>query len=177
VEFFNAFGAAGKIQMDQYLYRHFVAAPQNEIQSVTDMLLLDDNDGNLANGTPNVAKFYQGFTVRHGVPFPVQLINIVHQPLHDTLDQFQPYQVHGAVSSITGTVTAVTLYWRLTGTAAFTPVNLSNLGGGAYMGVIPVQPPAQTIEYYIRAADSSGIVAFSPAGAPAAVNSFSTTLT
>lgn len=68
--FAAAMGQTGKDLVDTYLFQHFSAAPQDETIAVLEMLLLDDNDGNLANGTPNVLLFHQGFTVAHGVPFP-----------------------------------------------------------------------------------------------------------
>ena len=80
--------------MDDYLYQHFHSTPTNQIESLLDLLLLNDNDANLANGTPDADKFYQGFTVQHSVPFPLPVITLTHTPLADTMDQLQAYQIH-----------------------------------------------------------------------------------
>ncbi len=171
VQFANAFGAAGKVQIDEYLYRHFHGSPQDEVESCLDLLVQDDNDANLVNGTPNVLKFYQGFTVQHGVPFPIALVAITHDPLNDTLDQLQNYQVHATAASLVGSsVTSVQLFYSVNN-AAFVSVPMT-FGGADYAGSIPVQAAASSIRYYIRVQDSGGLISFLPAGAPAAAYTF-----
>ena len=76
--FATHYGAAGKTMMDDYLYQHFHSTPANQIESCLDMMLLNDNDANITNGTPDAALFYQGFTVQHSVPFPIPIITINH---------------------------------------------------------------------------------------------------
>ena len=94
------YGTAGKVMMDDYLYQHFHATPANQIESCLDMMLLNDNDANITNGTPDALLFYQGFTVQHSVPFPIPLMMINHNALRDTMDQLQNYQVHAAGTAI-----------------------------------------------------------------------------
>jgi|GEM_PF-5983538 len=175
VQFSNAFGAAGKTQMDQYLFRHFVGAPQSEPDSLMEMLLLDDNDANLANGTPNLSKFYQGFTVQHAVPFPIPLVNITHTPLRDTLDQYQPYEVRAQASALGGSpVTSMTLYWRNGSSAAFTSTAMQSLGGTEWRAAIPVQPSGSLVQYYMQASASGGFTGLSPNGGATAPHIFRT---
>ena len=174
VQFANAFGSLGKDQMDAYLFQHFSGTPQDETESLMEMLLLDDNDANLANGTPNLAKFYQGFTTQHGVPFPLQLVSVQHQPLLDTMDQYQPYTVQATVGSITGGfISSVLCYYRVNG-GGFTGVPMTAVSAGTYRGSIPNQPSGTSIDYYVRAVDTNASVGTSPAGAPSAYHSFST---
>lgn len=175
VQFSNAFGAAGKVQMDEYLFQHFAGCPQSEPDALMDMLLLDDNDGNVANGTPNLAKFYQGFTTQHGVPFPLPLVSIAHTQLFDTLDQYQPYEVQATATPMPGaSVSSMTLFWRNGSAAPFTQAPMATLGAGLWRAAIPVQPSNSIVQYYMRAIDSTGIQAFSPAGAPTGTHVFRT---
>ncbi|MAG57890.1 MAG: hypothetical protein CMJ83_16520 [Planctomycetes bacterium] len=174
VQFNNAMGQAGKDLMDSYLFQSLSGAPQDEIAVVMEMLLLDDNDGNLANGTPNVSLFHQGFTIQHGVPFPLQLVTVGHQPLVDTLDQLQPYEIRATASSITGSnVSNLTLFWRA-GAPNFTPAPMTQ-SGGTWVGFIPNQAGGATVEYYLSAIAGSNS-GTSPAGAPAATHRFRTAL-
>ncbi len=175
VQFANAFGAAGKTQMDQYLFRHFIGAPQSETDALTDMLILDDNDANLANGTPNLSKFHQGFTVQHAVPFPLPLVNITHAPLHDTLDQYQPYEVRATATAFSGSgATGVTLFWRNGASASFTSVAMQALAGNEWRAAIPVQPAGSVVQYYLQASAAGGLTGLSPSGGAAAPHLFRT---
>lgn len=175
VQFSNAFGAAGKVQMDEYLFQHFFGGAQSEPDALMDLLLLDDNDGNVTNGTPNLAKFYQGFTVQHGVPFPVPLITLTHTPLFDTLDQYQPYEVRATANAMPGSiVNSMTLFWRNGSSGAFAQLAMASLGAGQWRAAIPVQATNSIIQYYMRAIDNSAIQAFSPANAPTAMHQFRT---
>ena len=173
--FAAAYGAAGKTMMDDYLYQHFHAGPQNEIESCMDMMLLNDNDANLANGTPDAGLFYQGFTVQHSVPFPIPLITINHNPLRDTMDQLQNYQVHATASALpglAGAITTGTTYYSVNG-GVFTALPMS-LVGSEYVAAIPVQPAGTTIRYYLEFQDSLAHVQKLPAGGAAAPFSFLT---
>jgi hypothetical protein len=173
--FAAAYGAAGKTMMDDYLYQHFHAGPQNEIESCMDMMLLNDNDANLANGTPDAGLFHQGFTVQHSVPFPIPLITINHNPLRDTMDQLQNYQVHATASALpglAGAITTGTTYYSING-GIFTALPMS-LVGSEYVAAIPVQPAGTTIRYYLEFQDSLAHVQKLPAGGAGAPFSFLT---
>lgn len=174
--FANAYGAAGKMMIDDYLYKHFHATPNDQAEVLVDMMLLNDNDANLANGTPDADKFYQGFTVQHSVPFPIQLISITHAPIADTMDQVQAYQVH-ATASPTGifpgaTISAATTFYSVSG-SAYSPVPMSP-SGGEFVGLIPVQPPGRVVSYYVQFADSQGHTEKLPASGAASPYSFKT---
>ncbi|MCY2961309.1 MAG: choice-of-anchor B family protein [Planctomycetota bacterium] len=59
-----------------------------------------------------------------------------------------------------------TLYWSTGG--AYTPVPLSPLGGDLYSAVFPSFPCGTTVNYYISATGTNGIVWTAPEGAPGA---------
>jgi Fungalysin/Thermolysin Propeptide Motif len=173
--FANAYGAAGKTMMDDYLYQHFHATPANQIESCMDMMLLNDNDANLANGTPDADKFYQGFTVQHGVPFPVPLIAIAHNPLKDTMDQVQNYQVHATATVLPvfpGVITTATT-WYSTNNGPFVAVPMLP-SGSEWVASIPVQPVGTTIGYYLEFQDSNSNVQKLPAGGAGSPFTFKT---
>lgn len=154
--FDTAYGAAGKVMMDEYLYQHFHGTPMNEIESMLEMLLLNDNDANLNNGTPDVDKFYQGFTVQHSVPFPIPFFTLSVDEINDTMDQIQNYQVHAtAVPNFGGNITSSTLFYSLNG-GSWVSAALPNVGGNNYFGTIPVQPVSTTVNYYVEFLDSVG---------------------
>jgi hypothetical protein len=165
--FASAYGAAGKTMMDDYLYQHFHSTPANQIESCMDMMLLNDNDANLANGTPDAAKFHQGFTVQHGVPFPIPLIAITHNPLADTMDQLQAQQIHASATVLPvfpGVIASATLYYALNGGAFVSQAMAPS--GPEWVAAIPAQPAGTAVGYYLEFQDSNAnIVKLPPAGA------------
>jgi hypothetical protein len=174
VQFANAYGPAGKVTMDEYLYQHFHGAPLDEVESCLEFLLLDDDDANVANGTPEASKFYQGFTVQHGIPFPIQVITITHATLKNTMDQLQPYQVHASgVPVLGGTIASAIVTYAINGGPAVGLV-MSSTGGSGYMASIPVQPPGKTISYFLQFQDSSGRTQTLPAAGATAPYTFRT---
>jgi hypothetical protein len=129
-----------------------------------EMLLLNDNDANLANGTPDLGKFHQGFTIQHSVPFPIPLIAIAHNPLKDSMDQLQPYQifVSSATPVLPGSIAAGTAFYSING-GAFVTVPMVPLGPG-WTASIPVQPAGTDIRYYVQFQDTNFITQKLPTG-------------
>jgi hypothetical protein len=173
-QFFTAMGAAGKDLADTYFFQSLTGAPQNEIEILLEMLLLDDNDGNLTNGTPNLMRFYTGFTTQHGVPFPLPLVS-VSVPIHaNSRNQLHPYEIRARVESVTGSaVTSATLLHRVAG-GSFSVVNMQNLGGNWFRGTIPNQAASGSVVEYYVSASAGGVVGTSPASAPTQVHRIET---
>jgi hypothetical protein len=48
--------------------------PRSEEEVLQRLLGLDDDDSDLANGTPSMAVLYAGFTARHGIPWPLDVV-------------------------------------------------------------------------------------------------------
>ena len=64
-----------------------------------------------------------------------------------------------------GGIAGVTLHYRDVGATAFKTLPLTLIGGGRYEATIPgVDVTATKIEYYVRATDTGGNVAYAPAG-------------
>jgi hypothetical protein len=66
------------------------------------------------------------------------------------------------------------LYWSTGG--AYTPTTLTPLGGDLYSAVFPTFPCGTTVEYYVAATGTNGIVWTAPEGAPGAAYSATATL-
>jgi hypothetical protein len=165
LEFANAFGAAGEAQMDGYLYQHFHGAPMTETDACLEMLLLDDDDANVLNGTPNTAKFLQGFTVDHGVPFPIPTLQVAHLPLGDTAEGLYPYEVRAAVSTFLGGAPASGSVLYSVDGGGFVAAPMTNLGA-EWAGFIPNQAGPANVAYFFAFSDVNGVVSTYPVGAP-----------
>lgn len=131
-----------------------------------DILTVDDDDGDIYNGTPNSHEIYTAFDA-HGIG-PGDRLDIVHAPLEDTDNDTDPYAV---VATITSTLTPVdedaifTNYWIDGGGSG--SLQMTPTGNPAeYSAMIPAQPTGSLIGYYIEAADLDGNIYRDPADAP-----------
>jgi hypothetical protein len=140
-------------------------------------LVADDDDGNLANGTPHLAAINAAFDA-HGIGTGY-FVSISHTPLAD--------QPRSGPFSVTATFTfdAASLgFGRLD---VMSPSLHYSINGGAFVsqrmtpmaspsqfnGTIPAAPGA-VVRYYLDAADMSGGHQSAPFGAPATAYSFLT---
>lgn len=130
-------------------YNQTVIAPIIEEQ----WLVLDDNDGNLGNGTPNFTDIDDAFREQGfpGVDLPT--IDILHTPLGNTQNEAGPYTVSADVTSLIGAnITSVELKYSVDGGSEQT-VAMSNTGGDTYEGNIPGQVSPAEVIYYVEASD------------------------
>ncbi|RYE22265.1 MAG: T9SS type A sorting domain-containing protein [Sphingobacteriales bacterium] len=111
-------------------------------------LMNDDNDANLANGTPHFNAITKAFA-RHGI-YLLGQVDIMHNEL--------PNQPTGSAIAVSASVsvadatylTGVTLNYKLRG-GAWVKVNMTNTTGSTYTGNIPAQSAVAVIDYYIAA--------------------------
>ncbi len=146
---------------------------QQQIDSVieTQWLTLDDDDGDLTNGTPHFGDIDAGFTDQGfpGIP-PISISNVTNVP--DTTNELGPYPVSATiVAQIAPPLTATTLHFRRNG-AAYTSLPMTNAGGNVFSASIPGQSGGARMDYYVSATDSGGHTLNSPAGAPGQTYSF-----
>jgi hypothetical protein len=172
----NSLGAsAGSFTSDLLFNSWMNAYNDSQIKTVvrTHWLVLDDDDGDIDNGTPHYTDIDQGF-VDQGFPAyvrkPVSLSGVTQ--LANTTDEVGPYvvSVH-ATANLAPPLSTPQLFWRVDG-GAFNPITMTALGGDQYSAAIPGQVSPAKIEYYLRASDSAAAVAFSPVGAPATTYRF-----
>ncbi len=119
-------------------------------------LTLDDNDGNVLNGTPNYGDIDGGFRDQGFPGVDLQLISIQHTALGDTQNETGPYVVNAAIASLIGSVITSAEVRYSVDSGATQTVAMGDLGGGNWTGNIPGQQSPVTVEYHIDAHDASG---------------------
>jgi hypothetical protein len=139
-----------------------------------DLLVVDDNDGNLLNGTPHYGAIRAAFT-GHGIAIPdtTSGVWIVHVPLPDAAMGAGPFQVDAKMGSFAAAFVAgsATLHWRYQN-GQFHADTMTPLGGDLYRGSIPTPPGGGRVDYYLTAADAGARTGASPEDAPATVHTF-----
>jgi len=117
-------------------------------------LVLDDDNGNVNDGTPNFADIDGGF-VQQSFPtfeFTWVLYQNVVEP-QDTQDESGPYTVQADLSTtVNAPVMGAMLNYRVNG-GAFQQVPMSFVSGTTYTADIPGQLSPAKVEWYIAATD------------------------
>ncbi|MEW6746018.1 MAG: IPT/TIG domain-containing protein [Planctomycetota bacterium] len=160
--------AAGDAVADALYIAWFDQYDDGQIKSwVRDhWLVLDDDDGNVNNGTPHFADIEGGFTDQGWPPFEIQPISITHTPLPDTQNESGPYTaIAEVISNMGNSITSVQLRYDVG--SGYTTVTMTPTGNpDEYSGDIPGQPSPKVVRYYIWAQDSAGNTTTDPLGAP-----------
>ena len=136
-------------------------------------LTLDDDDGNIGNGTPNFADIDGGFRDQGFPGFDLLFINIdsVTEPT-DGLDENGPYGVSAVLTTNFGTtITTATLIYRVDGGFPAS-VPMAAASGDRWFATIPGQASPSKVEWYLSVADSGGNVLAYPKTAPLDWNDF-----
>lgn len=115
-------------------------------------LTVDDNDGDITNGTPNFCDITSGFAI-HGINLSAA-ISLTHVEAIQAAEQ-TPVSVTATATGV-GTTTAVNVFYRVGNTGAFTSVSMSNTGGNNFEALLPAQPKGTIIEYYLAMEDNCG---------------------
>jgi hypothetical protein len=110
------------------------------------ILAEDDNDNNLANGTPNGAAIVNAFRI-HGIPANV-LFSITHTPIENALASVSIPILAQVSADFPGiSASGVKVNYRVKGTGTWTAVTLNGVGQG-WTNSIPPQNGGTVIEYY-----------------------------
>lgn len=98
---------------------------------------------------------------------------ITHQPLADTYDDANPYEIVGTMEHKSG-VAAAKLYWRVQGEIEFEEAAMitSTSDINTYFQSIPAQPMGTVIEYYLSGEAENGKIQVRPIVAPLGLWSF-----
>ena len=134
----------------------------------THWLTLDDNDGNIANGTPHHADIDGGFRAQgfpgHTISAAVLITNVTQ--LADTTDETGPYVVNASITAaFNPPLASATLFYRV-GNGAFVSVPMSLQSGSTYSASIPGQSCMTDVDYYVAGTDNAGNSSTGPSGAP-----------
>ena len=126
-------------------------------------LTVDDDDGNINNGTPNAGTIFYTFGDLHGIG-PGSVINITADSLYDTEDTLNSYEVNAEIMSpFSPLPDSVLLFYDVGG--GWTPVNMTMVSG-VWTGEIPPQSYGTYVNYYIYAVDEGGFRGYAPPDAP-----------
>ena len=126
-------------------------------------LTLDDDDGNISNGTPNYAEIDAGFRLQGFPGFDLALIDLTHIPLGDQLDETGPYPVDATIDSLIGSsIASATLYYAVDGGSEIS-VPMSNVSASDWSAGIPGQISPAQVAYRLEAMDALGNLKQEPA--------------
>ena len=157
-ELLSTHGAAMADQISDAIFLGWMNAyNQTQIRSVieTQWLTLDDNNGNINDGTPNYNDIDTGFKIQGFPGFDLPLISFISvTQLPGTLDEVGPYNVDvNVVPLVAPSISAVDLYYRVNH-GAYTAISMSPSGVDLWSAGIPGQVSPAVVEYYVEATDS-----------------------
>jgi Zn-dependent metalloprotease len=133
------------------------------------LLELDDNDGDLSNGTPNAWTIFHNFGDRHGIG-PGTAITVTADTLFDSEDTTRSFTINASVTTIFNINPDSIILFYDSG-SGFQPVPMT-LNGTEWRGVIPPQPNDTHVRYYVLAVDAGRFRGTWPIDAPESYYSF-----
>ncbi|MDA0374967.1 MAG: hypothetical protein O2865_14375 [Planctomycetota bacterium] len=148
--------AAGAARAEQIVIGTLAANATNQPDAVREVFIMDDDDGNLANGTPNYSSL-EAAAVGRNLPYPqVQVGSITHTALSSTSDQLAPQVVRANVVALSGSFTSINLVYDL-GAGAQTVSMVATGNGSEHVALIPGVLSPNSVDYHIEAAHSTGL--------------------
>ena len=157
----------GSATADQLFMGWMNGYNQTEIKSIIEIqwLTLDDDNGDINDGTPNYVDIDDAF-VEQGFPgFVLPFVSISNvTSLPDVPNDAGPYTVDAdIVTQFNPPVTNPELHWRVNG-GAWNDVAMSSTGGSGYTADIPSLGGNGIVEYYLTAEDGAANTGEFPAG-------------
>ncbi|HPF12753.1 MAG TPA: hypothetical protein PLJ12_00695, partial [Planctomycetota bacterium] len=166
---------SGDLTADLLFLGWMNAYNQSNINSIIEIqwLTLDDNDGDINNGTPNYQSINQGFVDQNFPGFDLAFISFTNNvPIADTRDEDGPYVAQVDMSAVFNPpVASGSTFYRVNG-GAWSSVPMSHGAGNTWTGNIPGILSPATVEYYIRGTDNTGGSNEYPAGGASNALSF-----
>lgn len=141
------------------------------VDIVIDFLTLDDDNGNIADGTPNYSAINDSFTL-HGLPGPpIALLQFSFPQGLPTViapDGSTSMQVKIDPSAGVPNTATAKLFGKISGTSTYTQYSMTYLGSNLYQVNLPGGTCPSTLNFYVSAQSSTGVTSYSPATAPTA---------
>lgn len=167
--------AAGRLASDTLFNSWMNAYNDTQIKTIIEVhyLTLDDNDGNINNGTPHYNDIDGGFKQQGFPGFGLAFVNFANvTQLGNTTNESGPYALSADITTtFTPPVTAPTLFYRVDGGSWISsPLNLAS--GNTYTGSIPGQVSPAKVEYYLAAQDGAAQGGTFPAAGAAGPQKF-----
>ena len=150
--------AAGDLTADTLFIGTMNAYNDSSIHSVIEehWLVLDDSNGNIGDGTPNYLDIDGGFRQQGFPGVDLDLIQILHTELGNSLDEAGPYVVDADITSVIGSsVTSAEVTFTVNDGAPST-LNMNNPTGSIWTIGIPGQVSPARVKYHITAHDALG---------------------
>jgi hypothetical protein len=145
---------AGDLVSDTLLLAWFNAYNDGQIRTVIEdhWLALDDDDGNVGNGTPNYVEINEGFVAQGFPGVDLDYISIDHVAQGDTQNE-SGYVIGADLSPLIGnSVTQATVHYSVDGGSELTlPMRIFN--GNTWFATIPGQVSPSNVTYWITAED------------------------
>ena len=118
-----------------------------------DALMADDNNNDLADGTPHYTQIVAAFA-KHGI-YLEQDATLTHSEPEGQAANV-PITISASLSVGTATyMHDLTIRYRLNGTGSWSSVSMTG-SGGTYTATLPAQPEGTTVEYYFVIHDALG---------------------
>jgi hypothetical protein len=168
---------ADSIAWNNWHYARDMGRPQDQPTQVLWNFMMDDDDGDLNNGTPNYDHYCLGAS-NHGFECPEILTGVIisHSKLGHTTDGSLGFDIVATITSTEAALDPSRLIVFYRSGSVFTPfesVVMTATGGqDEYSAHIPAQDQDVELDYYIFAADVSANTRTHPPLAPAEVHSF-----
>jgi hypothetical protein len=119
-------------------------------------LVLDDDNGNIGDGTPNYLDIDGGFRQQGFPGVDLDLIQILHTELGNSLNEAGPYVVDADITSVIGSsITSAEVTYTVNNGAPAT-LNMNNPAGSTWTIGIPGQISPARVKYHITAHDAVG---------------------
>jgi hypothetical protein len=149
-----ALGPAQAIAIsDDIVLGSIAANAVNQPDAVLQVFLADDDDGNLANGTPHHAELAAA-CMAHSLPYPqVQVGYLQHTPLATTTAQLRPREVSLLAVPVSGSFQQVRVHWA-DGQARQRDL-IPGSSTNQWTGLLPGQLAPQAVQYHFEALHSS----------------------
>lgn len=156
-------------QVDVFFREALVARPMTVPTLLTALLTANDDNGNLADGTPDYYEICDAWG-EHNVDCPAitRYIDFTHTPLTDTENTSNPILVRSVITSVGGAGNiledSTKVFYSFDG-VNYQAAPMTFVGSSTYEGYI--QPMAsKLVDYYIRSVTDIGIVGTEPIRAP-----------
>jgi hypothetical protein len=143
------------------------------LEMFTEVLVADDNDANLANGTPHGADIIAAFNA-HGIGTAFYIFFnpvVVANPPAGDLVKIESVVNYTGPSIAALNTSSPRVYWKVN-RGSWNESQMTPTGETAHFAARVPVPEGSVVEYYLTATDTYGGINYSPSNAPAATYSF-----